>query len=92
LEQDGKMVNEGSVLFAVPKHYHFSNPHLRAEIQGDEVVITSDAYAKAVQIEGVDGDMILEDNFFDMEKGEKRVRILSGKAKSVSLKSVYDIR
>jgi beta-mannosidase len=34
----------------------------------------------------------LEDNFFDMEQGEKRIRILSGKATKLSLRSVYDIR
>ena len=52
----------------------------------------SDGYAKSVQIEGIDGDLLLEDNFFDMEKGERRIKILSGKATKVQLRSVYDIR
>ena len=60
--------------------------------QGDVLIIHSDCYAKSVQIEGVDGDLLLEDNFFDIEKGEKRVRILSGKASKISLRSVFDIR
>ena len=92
LESDGKILSEGSVLFTVPKYYRFENPNLRAEIQGDEIVVYSDGYAKCVQIEGVDGDLILDDNFFDMERGEKRVRILSGEAKKILLRSVYDIR
>ena len=89
---DGEIVSAGSVLFTQPKYYAFENPNLRYEMQGDSVTIYAGAYAKAVQIEGVDGDLILEDNFFDMEKGERRVRILSGSATKLALKSVYDIR
>lgn len=89
---NNKVVSEGSVLFTPPKYYHFEDPHLRYTLQGDEIVITGDCYAKSVQIEGVDGDLLLENNFFDMEKGEKRVRILSGKASKILLRSVYDIR
>ena len=92
LEIDGKIVSENSVLFTMAKYHRFANPNLRWEIQGDTIVVTSDAYAKAVQIEGADGDLLLEDNFFDMEQGEKRVRILSGNATKLTLKSVYDIR
>ena len=43
-------------------------------------------------IEGVDGDLILSDNFFDMEKGEKRVKILKGKATSLTIKSLFDLQ
>ena len=91
-EKEGKILSYGSALFTVPKYYRFKNPNLRAEIQGEEIVVYSDAYAKCVEIEGVDGDLLLEDNFFDMERGKKRVRILSGKATKISLRSVYDIR
>jgi beta-mannosidase len=65
---------------------------LRCEIIGDELIIHSDAYAKSVQIEGIDGDLLLEDNYFDMERGEKHVRILSGNASKIRLRSVFDIR
>ena len=79
-------------MFTQPKYYKFQNPNLRCAIDGDVLVICSDCYAKAVQIEGADGDLLLEGNFFDMEKGEKCVRILSGNATKVHLRSVYDIR
>ena len=92
LEVNGETVSENSVLFTVAKYHRFQNPHLRYEIQDGVIVVRSDCYAKAVQIEGVDGDVLLEDNFFDMEKGEKRIRILSGNATKLSLRSVYDIR
>ena len=32
------------------------------------------------------------DNFFDMEKGEKTVRILQGNPKDIQVYSIYDIR
>lgn len=92
LEVDGQAVSQGSVLFTQPKYYRFVDPKLRWEMTDGEIVIHSDGYAKGVQIEGVDGDLILSDNFFDMERGEKRVRILSGKAERLRLRSVYDIR
>jgi beta-mannosidase len=92
LEADGNVLSEGSVLFTVAKYHRFQNPNLRAEIKDGYILVRSDGYAKAVQIEGVDGDLLLEDNFFDMEKGEKRVRILSGNATKITLRSVYDIR
>ena len=89
---EGRGVSEGTVLFTVPKYYRFVNPELCCEIMGDEIVIKSQAYARAVQIEGVDGDLLLSDNFFDMEKGEKRVKILSGETKQIRLRSLFDIR
>ena len=92
LNVDGKVLSQGSVLFIQPKYYHFTNPNLRYTLQGDELIIHSDAYAKAVQIEGIDDDLLLDDNYFDMEKGEKRVRILSGNASKIKLRSVFDIR
>ncbi len=92
LNVDGKVLSQGSVLFTQPKYYHFTNPNLRYTLQGDELIIHSDAYAKAVQIEGIDDDLLLDDNYFDMEKGEKRVRILSGNANKIKLRSVFDIR
>lgn len=89
---DGKRVSEGSVLFTVPKHYAFCDPQLGYERIGNEIKIRSQAYARAVVLEGLDGDVIFEDNCFDMEKGERSVRILSGDAKTFSVHSVYDIR
>ena len=48
LEIDGKTVSENSVLFCVAKYHRFVNPNLRWEIQGDTILVKSDAYAKAV--------------------------------------------
>ena len=56
------------------------------------LVNSADAYAKSVEIEGVDGDVRLSDNFFDMNPGVKRVEILTGDATDFTLRSVYQIR
>ncbi|MBR2366658.1 MAG: hypothetical protein IKA78_05760 [Oscillospiraceae bacterium] len=36
-------------------------------MEGDELVITADAYAKSVEITSPDSDFILDDNYFDTE-------------------------
>ena len=49
------------------------------------------SYAQKVEIEGTDGDVRLEDNYFDMNAGEKKIRIIEGKASGHRVRSVYDI-
>ena len=49
------------------------------------------AFAKGVFVEGIDGDVILSDNSFDMERGEVRLQILSGNATEFAVTSVYDL-
>ncbi len=89
---NGRAVSEGFSLFAAPKDFRLADPHLDVRLEGDEVVIKASAFAKAVQIYSHDSDIILDDNFFDMESGEKRVRILSQIPKSIKLRSLYDTK
>ncbi|MDE5716925.1 MAG: glycoside hydrolase family 2 protein, partial [Lachnospiraceae bacterium] len=91
-EKDGRVVSENTTLFTAPKHFRFHDPELSWRREGSALVITAGAYAKNVEIEGVDGDVKFSDNFFDMNPGEKRVEILEGDATAFSLKSVYQIR
>lgn len=91
LEGEDKPISYNTVLFTPPKHYHFIDPKLSYEIDNDILTITSEAYAKNVYIEGIDGDIFLEDNFFDMEKGKRSVKIISNEAKNLRIISVYDI-
>ena len=89
---DGKVVASGSEVFAQHKYYNYQNPNLKVRVEGDEVVVTSDAYAKYVEVYSESEDFILEDNFFDMEKGEKRIKIIEGAPTDLHVRSVYDIR
>ena len=90
--RDGVTVSEGTVLFTVPKHFIFEDPHLRCERRGDEITVYADAYAKYVEIDSPDSDFVLSDNYFDMNGGEKTVRILEGEPGTIRLRSVWDIR
>ena len=54
--------------------------------------MTAKAYAKSVEIQNEEEDLLLSDNYFDMDPGEYRVKVLSGKTDGIRLRSVYDIR
>ena len=91
LEKGGNMVSSGSVLFCPPKHFRFVDPQLKATIDGNEIIVMAQAYARSVEIL-CGADVLLSDNYFDMDGGERRIRILRGTASNVSVRSVYDIR
>lgn len=88
----GIYVSGGSVLFCLPKHFHFADPGLSAVADGDRIIVRAKAYARSVEIDCAGSDMILEDNYFDMNAGEASIRILRGTPGSITLRSVYDIR
>ncbi|MCM1026042.1 MAG: glycoside hydrolase family 2 protein [Roseburia sp.] len=82
----------GTVLFCPPKHFRFEDPQLTVTAEGDELLVTAKAYAKSVEIINEADDLLLEDNYFDMNAGTRRIRILKGKAEGLKIRSVYDIR
>lgn len=88
---DGQMVSEGSALFSVPKFYKYEDPCLTVFASGDELIIRSAAYAKGVEVLNEEEDLILSDNYFDMEAGEKRLRVMHGNTQNLRIRSVYDI-
>lgn len=101
-------VSEGTVIFALPKYFRFRDPELSYRIEGDEIVVSAKAYARSVEIQNAEENLILSDNYFDMNAGEKRVRIVGRAAREegskdearlkellegeLRLRSVYDIR
>ena len=89
---DGRVVASGSEVFTQHKYYNYQSPNLKVRVEGEEIVVTSNAYAKYVEVYSESEDFILEDNFFDMEKGEKCIKIVEGSPKNLSVRSVYDIR
>ena len=89
---EGEVVSFGTVLFTKPKHFHFVDPKLELSVNGDEITVKAAAFARYVYIYNENDDLVLSDNFFDMNKGTKTVKILSGDASNLSVKSVYDIR
>ena len=90
-DEAGRQVGEGSVLFCAPKHFRFADPRLTVRLEGDELVVRAAAYARSVELR-CGADVVLEDNFFDMNGGERRIRVLRGTPKEPTARSVYDIR
>lgn len=90
-DEEGNVVGQGSVLFCPPKHFRFADPNLNAFVNGDEIIVTADAYARSVEIMA-GADVVLSDNYFDMDAGTRTVKILRGNVDSVSVRSVWDIR
>ena len=87
----GEQVSSGTALFCAPKHFRFADPQLHVTVEQDAVVVTASAYARSVEIVCEDGDVVLEDNFFDLNAESRRVRILRGEGRVFTVRSVYDI-
>ena len=92
LLENGEVIGEGSVLFCQPKYYKFENPKLAFRVEGDEIAVTAEAYAKDVEILNENEDLLLSDNYFDMEPGVHRVKVLRGSTEGLRIRSTYDIR
>jgi len=91
-EVDGKVVSSGTVIFTRPKYFKYENPSLTAKVNGNKITICADAYARGVEILNENEDLILSDNYFDMNAGEVTVEVLEGDPSKLRLRSVYDIR
>ena len=91
LDETGNLVGEGSILFCAPKHFRFADPKLTAVVNGDTITVTAENYARSVEIQA-GPDVLLSDNYFDMDGGSRSVKILRGNAENVHVRSVYDIR
>lgn len=89
---EGETVSCGTVLFCAPKHFRFRDPELKVSVNGDEITVSASAYAKSVEIRNENDDLVLSDNFFDLNADSKTVKIISGKADGITVRSVYDIR
>lgn len=92
LYENDMQISSSSVILSVPKFFHYENPQLSCTVEGDEIVVWAKGYAKSVEILNGEEDLILSDNYFDMDGGEKRVKILSGRPENLKLRSVFDIR
>lgn len=89
--ENGAVISSGTVIFSYPKYFSYENPNLQVSVEGDEIVVQADAYAKSVEILNEHEDLVLEDNYFDMNGGSRRVKIVRGEAKNLRVRSVYDI-
>ena len=67
-------------MFVKPKHFRFVDPEISFTVRdvGDAFCITlrSQAYARYVYLDFDAFDGLFDDNYFDMSKGEKEIRLL----------------
>ena len=85
-------ISKETLIFCEPKNFQFQDPKLQLRVDGNSITIHSSAYARDIEILNEDEDMVLEDNYFDLEPGEeKTVRIIEGTPKGLKTRSVYDI-
>lgn len=89
---DEKIISEGTSLFTAQKHFEFENPNLSYTKENDYIEVYASAYAKSVEIYSETSDFVLEDNFFDLNGGKRRVKIVRGVAENIKIRSVYDIK
>lgn len=85
-------ISEGTVIFSYPKYFRYENPELSFVVNGDEITVSAKAYAKSVEILNENEDLILSDNYFDLNGDSKTVKVLSGDVSKLRLRSVYDIK
>ena len=90
--QEGEWISGGTVLFVAPKQFTFKNPELTVRVEGDEIVVNASAYARSVEIINEEDTLLLSDNYFDMNAGEKRIKIIKGEPDGLKVRSVYNIR
>lgn len=89
--QEGQETSFGTCIFCAPKHFEFVDPALTLEKQGDEITVTAKAFARQVWIESEDAQLLLSDNAFDMNPGQKTVKILRGTAEKLRVRSVWNL-
>ena len=73
-------------------YFRFTDPGLDVKCEGDEIVVSAKHFAKSIEIRNEHDDLLLNDNFFDLNGGEKRVKVLNGHAEQLEVMSVYSIR
>ena len=78
----------------IERHYRFPAAHISVRQEGEELVLTTDRFARCVEITGDrDGDpfgWLFSDNYFDLVPGEeKRVRVVSRMSGEISVKAHY---
>lgn len=90
--KEKEKISEGTVIFSYPKYFRYENPKLEFVVNGDEITVSAKAYAKSVEILNENEDLILSDNYFDLNGDSKTVKVLSGDVSKLRLRSVYDIK
>lgn len=86
-----QVISEGTVIFSYPKYFRYENPEISVRTEGNYITVSTAKYAKSVEILNENEDLILSDNYFDLNGDSKTVEVLSGNIDTIKIRSVYDI-
>ena len=89
--EKGERISEGTVIFSYPKYFRYEDPKLTYKLEGNKITVSACTYAKSVEILNENEDLVLSDNYFDLNGDSRTVEILRGTPKGIRLKSVWDI-
>lgn len=89
--ENGECVSSGTVIFSYPKYFRYEKPELTWKVEGNQITVSSPVYAKSVEILNEQEDLVLSDNYFDLNGESRTVEILRGKPEGIRLRSVWDI-
>lgn len=100
-DENGNFVMRQTLLFTKAKNFGFCEPNVTADIQDSEggvtITLIADCFAKHVEVEFAEADVVLSDNYVDITSKEPVVLTAktSYKAeelrKQLTIQSVYDI-
>ncbi|MBO6239559.1 MAG: hypothetical protein J6O61_01755 [Butyrivibrio sp.] len=54
-------------------------------------MVEAKTFAKNVEIRNKNDDLVLEDIFFDMDPGQRIIKVKRGQTDELNVRSVYDI-
>ena len=89
--EKGERISEGTVIFSYPKYFRYEDPKLTYKLEGNKITVSACTYAKSVEILNENEDLVLSDNYFDLNGDSRTVEILRGTPEGIRLKSVWDI-
>lgn len=76
LIEEDQVLSVGSVLFVPTKHFNFDPPNIKCFIDEDKedfiIKLTSESFAKFVELKLKDYDVVFSDNYFDLNAGNKK--------------------
>lgn len=86
-----QVISEGTVIFSYPKYFRYEDPEISVRVEGNYITVSAKKYAKSVEILNENEDLILSDNYFDLNGDSRTVEVLSGNTDTLKVRSVYDI-
>ena len=93
--KDGKIISRAIGYLEIERKLNFKKAKLKAQMDGETIVITSDCFARSIEITAGENEdefgWLFEDNYFDLFPfEEKRIKVIRrGGGKQINMKAQY---